>query len=218
MKNRKRRDEFVAAQVRIELVQQSSGAQRLVHNGLRRERAHVAVAGLPLEGFPRQIQTMLSLGFCPLPCLGCNERLPDNRQGCECDLPQDISPDGNIPPAEPLQALAGDALLESLTVMGSGCFVRKQKQHANCQSLLSRQRDRSLLEEKRARNCSQYADAVAAFVIRGYRAAVRQASQSCQCQPQDIVIRRAVQRRNESDAARLMVKAGAKKGLAGGAN
>src|SRR5271165_2580692 len=218
MKNRERRDEFIAAQVRIELVQQSSGAQRLVHNGPRRERAHVAVAGLPLEGFTRQIQTMLNLGFRPLPCLSRNESLTDNRQGCECYLPQDISPYGNVPPGEPLQTLAGDALLEPLTVTGGGRFILRQEQHAHGKWLLRRQRDRSLSEEKRARNCGEYANAVTAPAIRGYRAAVGQTPQRTQCQPQDVMIGRAVQRRNESNAARFVIKAGAKKVPAGRAN
>ena|SRR5271157_1858866 len=117
-----------------------------------------------------------------------------------------------------MQALAQDAFPKPQTVTLCRCFLLRKKQHAHGKRLLRRQGNRSPFEEKRARNCGQNTDAVAALVIGGYRAAVRQTSQRSQCEPQNVVIRRAVQRRNESNAARLMVKAGAKKGPAGGAN
>jgi hypothetical protein len=93
-----------------------------------------------------------------------------------------------------------------------------QEKHAHGKRLLSRQRNRSLFEEKSARNCGEYPDAVAAFAIRSYRTAMRQAAQRRQCETQDVMIGRAVQRRNKSDAARLMIKAGAKKVSTEGAN
>ena len=47
---------------------------------------------------------------------------------------------------------------------------------------------------------------------------MREPSQRSQCETQDVMIGRAVQRRNKSDSTRLMIKAGAKKGLDRGAN
>ena len=91
-------------------------------------------------------------------------------------------------------------------------FVLRQKQHSDGKRPLRRQINSGLFEEKCARNRGQNADAVAALAIGSYRAAMRQPPQRSQCKTQNVVIGRAVQGRNKSDSARLMIETGVYEG------
>src|ERR1019366_3262700 len=160
---------------------------------------------------------MLDFGVGPLHRIGSgNQRLTDDRERLQRKLPRPFAPDGDFAPREPLQPLGGDALLEAQSV-AAGYSFQRQKQHSHGERPFWRQPDGSLAEQESARNCRQDTDAVATFAVGGDRAAVSQASQRSEGQPQNVVTGRAVQGRNKSDSARLMIEAGIEKGSASGA-
>jgi hypothetical protein len=65
-----------------------------------------------------------------------------------------------------------------------------------------------LAEKVIARNGGLNADAVAAFAVSRNSAAMREAAERCESQPEDFVLRAAMQGRNEPDPAGFVVKAG----------
>ena len=143
--------------------------------------------------------------------------MADDGERLQRKLAQHLTPDGDFAPGEPLQALVGDALLEAQRV-AAGYSFQRQEQHAHGERPFRRQHDGSLAEQEIARHRGQDTDAVAAFAIGGNRATVGQAGQRSEGQPQNVMAGSAVQGRNESDAAGIMIKAGIKKTLAPGAH
>ncbi len=143
--------------------------------------------------------------------------MTDDRERLQRKLTQHFAPDGDFAPREPLQPLGGDALLEAHSV-AAGYSFQRQEQHSHGERPFWRQCDGSLAEQEGTRNCGQDTDAVAAFAIGGDCATMSQASQRSEGQPQNFVTGRAVQGRNKSDSARLMIEAGIEKGSASGAN
>jgi hypothetical protein len=143
--------------------------------------------------------------------------LADDGERLQRKLAQHLTPDGDFAPGEPLQALGRDAFLEAQCV-AAGYSFQRQEQHAHGERPLRWQRDGSLAEQEIARHCGQDTDAVAAFAIGGDRATVGQACQRSEGQPQNVMAGSAVQGRNESDSAGIMIKAGIEKILASGAH
>ena len=108
---------------------------------------------------------------------------------------------------QPLESLGIDASLEALRVALGLVFVLRQEEHADGKGLFGPQNKAGLAEQIVARNGGLHTHAVAALSVGGNGAAVREAPQSGQGKTKDFMVGAAVQGRNESDAAGIMIEA-----------
>src|SRR6516162_311503 len=201
---------LLALKIRIEIVQGATGAQRLINQRTGRKRTDVRLGASSLERLTGQEEAPLQLVGVVRYFFGRGHQGHSNDgKGSQGQFAEHLARDRNVAPPQPLEAACRHARLEALPVTLGMLLVPRQEQHTESQRLFGAQRDPGLAEKKIARYGSLHAYTVAALAVGSNRAAMREAAQSRQRKAQNFVVRLAVQGRNKTHPAGIVVKAGA---------
>ena len=128
MKHREVRGVLRALKVEIEVAEGASGRKRLVDERAGGERADVRLRSAAFKSLTGKEEPALEFVRVAAEIVGGgDQRLTNDGKGSRSDFAQHLARDGNVAPAQPLEAVRVDAGLETLRVALSLVFVLGEK-------------------------------------------------------------------------------------------
>ena len=212
MKDREVCHKLRTRQIRVEVRQQFTQAQRFINNRLRRKRAHIALHfaqfHLPLKLLAGQIKSLVhGIQLDPTRILHrrvSHQYLANHRHGLQCDLTQHVRTHRHVAPTHHAQVQRSQT---SLNHAFSPRLLARQKHHTHAKLLARIEIRAGRFQQKAFRDPRQDPNPVAALAVGGHGSAMRQPRQCRQGLAQNVVTGLAQRGRNKSHTARIVLHA-----------